>query len=850
MSGGIGRNWLVGYAGIVAIGLLLAGLVWWQTERDAAVALDRYRAQAAADTASAARRVQDALTQTYQNIRTISLLPSVRGIDRHASNLSDSDKQSVQQIYNNLHSNVAVSEVYIVPVDLEPDAIDPVTGAPQVPILMFDDAIGADGTYDPGKPEQVEIYEYRQLRAQNRWLAQHYPRQDAIKGLEVPVVSGAEIITCDNSEFEKSHADADRKGMMFSVPFYGPDGALKGTVTAVLRTAALRSILPATDAALVYPHGRYQAASLTAGQQDASAAWVAQGRADPGLLYSASVPVVLPDPLGQWAVWAGHPDSAFVDGPDLGAVRLLRYGAWAVDALLVALGLLAMAYVERRVVRPAQALSAAVRHISADRAQAIPCVGRRDYLGDMARSIVVMRDAMIEKKRLEEAQVAQRAQAMAEQTRSLRSMADRVEDAATASLADLAHVAADVEEASSDMSALASGVRQDCEAVGSLAGRSLADADQMAAASGRLGTTVAGITSEMLVAGRVSRDAVVASAGVEATVHELVSAMGQVVDVVQLIESISSRTNLLALNATIEAARAGEAGRGFAIVAGEVKSLANQTAAATTDIRRRIASIRVRTDQALVRVGDMRAAVLQSETAAEKVAGMAHVQAEVTREITDVIGRTARSAHEVAGLLHQMMERVATSETKTLEVRQAARATSSRVGELRTALVRIVRTASEHANRRHFDRVAVCHPATLRQGAVRVGGLLRDISRGGARFEANTDGLLEDAECTLLLQGETEAWPASLRAVQDGSAGLRWSIDAMSAGRLSGRLEALLADPQRTDAHAPGWPAPDSHAAGPHAAGPHAAELSPPRQSARPEPPHRQGPSQDQRRAA
>ena len=81
----------------------------------------------------------------------------------------------------------------------------------------------------------------------------------------------------------------------------------------------------------------------------------------------------------------------------------------------------------------------------------------------------------------------------------------------------------------------------------------------------------------------------------DARINELSEIANHIGDVVKLITAIAQQTNLLALNATIEAARAGEAGRGFTIVAQEVKALATQTANATNTISNDIAAMQTAT---------------------------------------------------------------------------------------------------------------------------------------------------------------------------------------------------------------------------------------------------------------
>src|SRR3546814_15729718 len=90
---------------------------------------------------------------------------------------------------------------------------------------------------------------------------------------------------------------------------------------------------------------------------------------------------------------------------------------------------------------------------------------------------------------------------------------------------------------------------------------------------------------------RISGRAVEQADHTNARVEGLAAAAQRIGEVVNLISDIAEQTNLLALNATIEAARAGEAGKGFAVVASEVKNLATQTAKATGQIGKQIGAM-------------------------------------------------------------------------------------------------------------------------------------------------------------------------------------------------------------------------------------------------------------------
>ena len=117
----------------------------------------------------------------------------------------------------------------------------------------------------------------------------------------------------------------------------------------------------------------------------------------------------------------------------------------------------------------------------------------------------------------------------------------------------------------------------------------------VASATEEMTSSVNEISRQVQESSRIAGEAVKQAQKTDARINELSQAAGRIGDVVKLITAIAEQTNLLALNATIEAARAGEAGRGFAVVASEVKALAAQTAKATEEIGTQIAGMQAAT---------------------------------------------------------------------------------------------------------------------------------------------------------------------------------------------------------------------------------------------------------------
>jgi methyl-accepting chemotaxis protein len=209
----------------------------------------------------------------------------------------------------------------------------------------------------------------------------------------------------------------------------------------------------------------------------------------------------------------------------------------------------------------------------------------------------------------------------------------------------------------------------------------------VSAGAEEMGASIREIASNAGEAAGVAADAAKTAAATNASVTKLGDASNQISTVVALITSIAEQTNLLALNATIEAARAGEAGKGFAVVASEVKDLAQETAKATEQITAQVGAIQAESEGAVEAIGRIATVISTISDYTTTIASAVEEQTATTSEIARSVSEAAEGSSSIAENIHGVT-------TAAQQVTDGASQTSTTAAELATTAAELRTTVA------------------------------------------------------------------------------------------------------------------------------------------------------------
>jgi methyl-accepting chemotaxis protein len=388
------------------------------------------------------------------------------------------------------------------------------------------------------------------------------------------------------------------------------------------------------------------------------------------------VSYALPIPDWQWAIASG----IYVD--DIDAMfnhALIRLAISTVLAAAVFIGVACL--VARGVGRPVRLLSVVIEQLGKGaRGVAVPYVTAKNEISALARAIESFQTTLQETERLADEQLKTRTQLMSHEKRQelAKVFAGRM-DLITGKLTNSAdHLA----ERANAMAGSAAVAVTGTETVGTSSTTAADNVLGISASVGQLNDSVGAITRAVGDATRAAKDAVGQTHLAKSDVDDLAHAVQEIRAINDLVNNIAAQTNLLALNAAIEAARAGDAGRGFSIVASEVKLLATQTTEATGSIQAQVSAVLERTSKVLHTMEAVSSIIGTIDDHTSSVSDQVEQQAMVTSEIARAANDAATSASSARAGVADVAVEVRQTRTNAGQVLTSAQDLSAQIQDL------------------------------------------------------------------------------------------------------------------------------------------------------------------------
>ncbi|MCG8636086.1 MAG: bacteriohemerythrin [Desulfobacterales bacterium] len=336
-----------------------------------------------------------------------------------------------------------------------------------------------------------------------------------------------------------------------------------------------------------------------------------------------------------------------------------------VSLVAVVLGILIALFLARVIIRPIKKVVEALKDISqgdGDLTQRI-VINTRDEIGELAKwfntfisrlnNIIVDIGSNSETVTAASGELLTVSELMAEDSGGLAGRSNSVAAAAEEMSASMNTVAAASEQASTNLGTVADAASQMKQTLNEVA----QNCDKARHVSDNAAAKVGSASQRVELLGTSARD---------------------ITQVTEVITDIAEQTNLLALNATIEAARAGEAGKGFAVVASEIKGLASQTADATLDIKEKIKGIQDSTDDTVRDVEQI---------------------TQVISEVTEIVSTIAAAIEEQSASATEVAENIEQASTGIGEVNENVAQSSQVSTEIADDISKVNEVSVEMTNR-------------------------------------------------------------------------------------------------------------------------------------------------------
>jgi methyl-accepting chemotaxis protein len=305
----------------------------------------------------------------------------------------------------------------------------------------------------------------------------------------------------------------------------------------------------------------------------------------------------------------------------------------------------------------------------------VPSLERRDEIGDMAKAVQVFKENALEMERMEAEAEKSKARIEQERRASMTRLADDFDNRTSSVIMALTSASQQMQQTAERMTEASERTSGISCAVAAAATQADANVQTVAAATEQLSASAREIAQQINMVASMANNASDEAESASAEVKNLQKMAVSIGEVVGAIKEIAEQTNLLALNATIEAARAGEAGKGFAVVADEVKKLANETAQKTGEIDSRVSTIQ--------------AAINSSVAAMDKIIGNVKKIDEATTSVTAAVeeqnaatGEIGRNVSEASSGTQQVSENIISVQEKAFETGEESKTVLQAAAEL------------------------------------------------------------------------------------------------------------------------------------------------------------------------